>query len=59
MMPLLTVRTTVILLVALVVGVLAGVLSYLADRSLPGAVLWGGGAAGAAVALFHSLIGRT
>lgn len=56
--PLLTVRAAVLLLLALVVGVLAGGLSYLADHSVPSAVLWGGGAAGGALALFHTLIGR-
>jgi hypothetical protein len=57
--PLLTVRTAVLLLLlALVVGVLSGGLSYLTDRSVPSAVLWGGGAAGNALLLFHNLIGR-
>ncbi|GIF75643.1 hypothetical protein [Asanoa siamensis] len=56
--PLLTVRAAVILLLGLIVGLIAGVLSYLTDHSLPSAALWGGGAAGGAVALFHGLIGR-
>jgi hypothetical protein len=56
--PLLTVRAAVILLLALVVGVLAGGLSYLTDHSVPGAVLWGGSAAGGAMLLFHTVIGR-
>ncbi|GAA3945479.1 hypothetical protein Aau02nite_77820 [Amorphoplanes auranticolor] len=56
--PLLTVRAAVILLLAAVVGVVAGVLSYQVDKSLPGAALWGGGAAGGAVALFHSIVSR-
>jgi hypothetical protein len=56
--PLLTVRAAVILLLALVVGVLAGGLSYLTDHSVPHAVLWGGGAAGGALLLFHTVIGR-
>lgn len=56
--PLFPLRTAVILLLALVVGVLAGALSYLADHSVPHAVLWGGGAAGGALALFHNMIGR-
>jgi hypothetical protein len=56
--PLLTVRAAVVLLLALVVGVLAGVLSFLAEHSVPAAVLWGGGAAGGALMLFHSIIGR-
>jgi len=56
--PLLTVRAAVVLLLALMVGVLTGGLSYLADHSVPAAVLWGGGAAGSALALFDSVIGR-
>ena len=56
--PLLTVRAALILLLALVVGVLAGGLSYLTDHSVPHAVLWGGGAAGGALLLFHTVIGR-
>jgi hypothetical protein len=57
--PLLPLRTVVILLLAVVVGAVAGVLSYQVDKSLPGAVLWGGGSAGAATALFHSIVGRS
>lgn len=56
--PLLTIRAAVILLLALVIGVLAGFLSYQTDSSLPGAVLWGGGAAGTGIVLFHSIVGR-
>ena len=56
--PLLTVRATVILLLAVLVGITAGVLTYLAQRSVPGAVLAGGGATGAAIALFNTIIGR-
>ncbi len=56
--PLLTVRASVVLLLALVVGVLAGGLAYLAQRSVPAAVLVGGGAAGAALLLFHTVIDR-
>jgi hypothetical protein len=55
---LLTVRAAVVLLIALVVGIAAGGLSYLAEHSLPSAVLWGGGAAGGALLLFHTIIGR-
>ena len=57
-MPLLTVRAAVILLLALLVGITAGLLTYLADSSVPGAVLAGGGATGAAIALFNTIIGR-
>src|SRR5262245_54908470 len=55
--PLLTVRAAVVLLIALVVGLAAAGLGYLAYRDVPGAVLLGGGAAGSAVALFHGLVG--
>ena len=57
--PLLSVRAAVVLLLAIVVGIFAGVLAYLSEHSLPGAVLWGGGAAGASIVMFHSIIGRT
>ncbi|OHV27825.1 MULTISPECIES: hypothetical protein [Pseudofrankia] len=55
--PLLTVRAALVMLLALVVGVLAGGLSYLADPSLPSAILVGGGAAGGGLLLFHAVIG--
>ncbi|MBM0255534.1 hypothetical protein [Micromonospora sp. 4G55] len=54
--PLMTVRTAVILLLALVTGLLAGGMSYLVDHSAPSAVLVGSGAAGSALLLFHSVI---
>jgi hypothetical protein len=54
--PLLSVRSTVILVLAALVGVGAGVLAALAGQPVPAATLVGGGAAGAAIALFHSLI---
>lgn len=56
--PLLTVRAAVVLLLALVAGVLAGGLSYLANHSVPTAVLYGGTTAGGALVLFNSVIGR-
>lgn len=56
--PLLTVRAAVILLLALLTGTIAGVLAYLANHSAPGAVLTGGGAAGGAILLFNTMIGR-
>lgn len=55
--PLLSVRTAVVLLLAVVAGVLAGVLGYLSERNLPSAVLVGGGAAAGALLLFHTLLG--
>ncbi|GAA0811961.1 hypothetical protein [Spirilliplanes yamanashiensis] len=56
--PLLTVRAAVVLLITLILGVFAGCLAYLADHSVPAAVLWGGGAAGGSLLLFHTIIGR-
>jgi hypothetical protein len=56
--PLLTVRAAVIFLLALLVGTIAAVLAFLAYHSAPGAVLTGGGAAGGAILLFNTLIGR-
>jgi hypothetical protein len=56
--PLLTVRAALILLLALVTGAAAGILGYLSQRSVPAAVLVAGSAAGAALMLFNSLIGR-
>lgn len=55
---LLTLRAALVLLVSFVVAVLAGVLSYLLDQSVPAAVLVGAGAAGAALALFDKVIDR-
>ncbi|MEU8423483.1 hypothetical protein AB0C15_21670 [Micromonospora sp. NPDC048835] len=45
-----------VLLLAILVGGLAGALSYMVDHSVPTALLWGGGAAGSALLLFHSVI---
>jgi hypothetical protein len=56
--PLLTVRAALILLLALVTGAAATVLACLARNPLPGALLIGGSAAGGALLLFNSLIGR-
>ena len=56
--PLLTVRAAVVLLIALVVGLVAGTLGLLAYRDVPAAVLVGGGAAGGALLLFHGLLAR-
>jgi hypothetical protein len=54
--PLLTVRAATILLIAVVIGLVAGFLAYKDKGSLSGAVLWGGGTAGASILLFHSII---
>jgi hypothetical protein len=43
---------------ALVVGLCACGLAYLANHSLPADALVGGGAAGGALTLFHTVIGR-
>jgi hypothetical protein len=56
--PLLTVRAAVVLLLSLLAGVSAAVLTYPAYHSAPGAVLAGGSAAGGAVLLFNTVIGR-
>jgi len=55
--PLLSVRATLVLLSAFVVGLLAGLVAYFVERSLAGAVMVGGASAGAAVGLFHQLVG--
>jgi hypothetical protein len=55
--PLLTLRASVVLLLAVVVGVGSGALSYLVQHSVAEAVLCGGGATGAALVLFNSIIG--
>ena len=56
--PLLTVRSSLILLLAFVVGATATVLACLARNPIPGALLIGGSAAGGALALFNTVIGR-
>ena len=57
--PLLSVRAAVVLLLlALVVGLCACGLAYLANHSLPADARVGGGAAGGALMLFHTVIGR-
>jgi hypothetical protein len=56
--PLLSLRATVVLLLAMLTGFAAGVLAHLAGQPVAAAVLVGGGAAGAALALFHNLIGH-
>jgi len=56
--PLLTVRAALVLLMASVVGLVAGGLAYLTDHDVPAAVLVGAAAAGGALLLFHTLLGR-
>jgi hypothetical protein len=55
--PLLTLRSALIILAALVTGAAAGILAYLAGARPAEAVLTGGGAFGAAIALLNTLIG--
>ena len=55
---LLSLRAAVILLLALATGGAAGILAYLAHRSVPAAALVGGGVVGSATVLFNNLIGR-
>lgn len=55
--PLLTVRTAVVLLIALIVGVGVGVLTYVAGRHPAEAALAGIGAAGVTAVACHGLIG--
>lgn len=54
--PLLTVRATLVLLIAIIVGSVAGGLSYLAQHNVATSVLVAGGAAGGALVLFQNLI---
>lgn len=56
--PLLTPRAALILLAALVIGAAAGILAHLAGTQPAEAVLTGGGAFGAVVALLHTIISR-
>lgn len=55
--PLLTVRAALILMLAAMIGGVAGALTYLGHRSWTGAVLAGGGAAGVALAVLPNIIG--
>ncbi|MEU1763300.1 hypothetical protein [Micromonospora sp. NPDC005652] len=55
--PLLSVRAAVVLLLALLTGLAAGVLAHLSGHPPAAAVLVGGAAAGGAMMLFHSIIG--
>ena len=57
--PLLSTRATLVLLLATLVGVGAGVLGFLSGQSWPTAVLTGVGAAGGALLLFHTIVGDT
>jgi hypothetical protein len=54
--PLLSQRTCLILIAALVIGIVAGALTYLAGNHIADAVLAGGAAFAAAVPALHTLI---
>ncbi|HZD15053.1 MAG TPA: hypothetical protein VE196_07995 [Pseudonocardiaceae bacterium] len=56
--PLLSVRAALVLLIAVMVGLIAGVLGYFAHGGIATSVLIGGGGAGSALALFHTLLDR-
>ena len=56
--PLLSVRAAVVFFGALVIGLLAGTLSFLAAPNVPAAVLVGGGALAVALPLLHAVIGK-
>jgi hypothetical protein len=56
--PLLSIRAALILLIAVVIGLGAGILGYLANGGIATAVLTGGAGAGGALTLFHTLIDR-
>ncbi|MFC7260071.1 hypothetical protein [Streptomyces lutosisoli] len=55
--PFLSLHTTVVLLTSLVIGLVAGALTALADAPVAGAVLAGLTASGSAVPVLRSLIG--
>jgi hypothetical protein len=56
--PLLSLRSAFVLMLALVVAIIAGVLSYLSAHDLPAAVLVASGASAGAMLLFHTLLAR-
>jgi hypothetical protein len=56
--PLLSVRVALVLLIAVVVGLVAGILGYFSHGGIATAALIGGGGASSALALFHTLLER-
>ncbi|MCX4539012.1 hypothetical protein [Streptomyces sp. NBC_01669] len=54
--PLLGLRSTIVLLLGVLTGIGAGVLTYLNQRSLPAAALAAGAGFGAGVLFFHTII---
>ncbi|MEV6595161.1 hypothetical protein [Streptomyces acidicola] len=55
--PLLGLRSAIVLLLGVLTGIGAGMLTYLAQRSWPAAVLAAGAGFGAGVLFFHTIIG--
>ncbi|MFE1391140.1 hypothetical protein ACFW5M_34025 [Streptomyces albogriseolus] len=55
--PLLGLRSTLVLLLGVLTGTGAGLLTYLAQHSLPAAALAAGAGFGAGVMFFHTIIG--
>lgn len=56
--PLFSVRTALVLLLAVITGAAAGILTFLMTFSVPASVLAGGSAWGAGLVLFHMIIGK-
>jgi hypothetical protein len=54
--PFLSVRAALVLLIAVVVGLVAGIFGYVANGGIATAALIGGGGGGSALALFHTLL---
>lgn len=54
--PLFTQHATLVLIAAIITGIIAGALAYLAGRNPAQSTLIGGGAAGAALVVFNPLI---
>ncbi|MER6610092.1 hypothetical protein ABT282_30335 [Streptomyces sp. NPDC000927] len=55
--PLLAPRSAMVLLLGVLIGVAAGVLTYLSEHSLPAAALAAGAGFGAGVLFFQAIIG--
>jgi hypothetical protein len=56
--PLLSVRAALVLLIAVMVGLVAGILAYFAYGGIATAALIGGGGGGGALTLVHTLLDR-
>jgi len=56
--PLLSIRAALVLLIAFVVGLAAGILGYFAHGGITTAVLIGGAGAGGALRLVHTVLDR-